>query len=380
MTQIYGEVKNNIFICSQSREYKYKKEKYMIAYDGEIYNLVLIKEALLAKGYYFDTYLDEEIVLKAFIEYGADIYNKFSGSYSIIIWMEYKKEMIFMRDYFCIKSLYYRVLENGDIIFSNVLDRLLLNHSNTIQYEKFVKIFLEKCGGRIITEDTFEADEVVYYQNKRIIIDDKIANYLESNYLFEEVTQSVLKSIGNLYFIRNNIGGLSETEIIAREISNKVKKEMVILPNENCKFDSNKLKRFFIDMEMPFFNTIEYNLVFLLDKIENVGIIESGIKRERFYNINFFCRCFDIKLICPELNRKAIIKTEGICKVAYDEEIHIYNYLDNNFVKAEFINIVNNRNSLVSYFIKLNEISDYYEMIYIIRLNNWLKKYNVKIK
>lgn len=380
MTLIYGEVKNNIFICAQSREYKYKKEKYMIAYDGEIYNLVLIKEALLAKGYYFDTYLDEEIVLKAFIEYGADIYNKFSGSYSIIIWMEYKKELILMRDYFCIKSLYYRVLENGDIIFSNILDRLLINHSNTIQYEKFNKIFLEKCGGRIITDDTFEADEVVYYQNRRIIIDDKITNCLESNYLFEEVAQSVLNYIDNFYFIRNNIEGLSETEIIAREILNKTKKKMVILPNENCKFDSDKLKCFFINMEIPFFNTIEYNLVFLLDKIKNVGIIENGMKQEKFYNINFFCRCFDIKLICPELNRKVITKTEGICKIAYDEEIHIYNYLDNSFVKAEFIDIVNNNNSLVSYFIKSNEISDYYEMIYIIRLNNWLKKYNVTIK
>ena len=48
-------------------------EKYVITYNGEIYNFAEIKKDLLLKGYVFKSKTDTEVILNGFIEYGEKL-------------------------------------------------------------------------------------------------------------------------------------------------------------------------------------------------------------------------------------------------------------------------------------------------------------------
>ena len=53
--------------------------KYVITYNGEIYNFQNIRLELEAKGYTFRSRTDSEVVLKSYQEWGKDCINKFNG-------------------------------------------------------------------------------------------------------------------------------------------------------------------------------------------------------------------------------------------------------------------------------------------------------------
>ncbi len=94
--------------------------RYIIIYNGEIYNYVEIKSELAKKGYYFNSSSDTEVVLKSYIEWGEDCLNHFNGMWSFCIY-DLKKEFIFIsRDRYGIKPLYYYYDDNRFIFASEI--------------------------------------------------------------------------------------------------------------------------------------------------------------------------------------------------------------------------------------------------------------------
>jgi len=69
-------------------------------------------------------YSDTEVILKAFIQYGTDIFKEFNGIFSFAIWNENKNELVLCRDQFGIKPLYYTILDNT-LIFSSEIKAIL---------------------------------------------------------------------------------------------------------------------------------------------------------------------------------------------------------------------------------------------------------------
>ncbi len=69
-------------------------------------------------------YCDTEVILKAFVHYGSEIFKEFNGIFSFAIWNESKKELVLCRDQFGIKPLYYAFLENT-LIFSSEIKAIL---------------------------------------------------------------------------------------------------------------------------------------------------------------------------------------------------------------------------------------------------------------
>jgi asparagine synthase (glutamine-hydrolysing) len=57
-----------------------------IAFNGEIYNWLEIREALEAKGHRFETPTDTEVVLAAYLEWGPACLERFNGMFAIAIW------------------------------------------------------------------------------------------------------------------------------------------------------------------------------------------------------------------------------------------------------------------------------------------------------
>lgn len=363
MNLIFGTVKNNIFICNNSNTYKYKKSTYRIAYDGKIYNSVIIKQELLSKGYYFETSFEDEVILKAYIEFGFEVYSKFSGHFSIVIWNENKNELVFMKDYYSIKSIYYKQHYNGDIVFSNSLVGILNSTDNVIKYDKFIESYIKSINIQdgFITEEIKESDNIMLYSDNAIN-QIKSINYSEYGYLFDEVAQVVLNNFEDICIVKLEDKN-GEISVVAEYILDILGKEKIVVSKV---FSQKKLNSFLTNMVLPFFNLAEYNLTFA--QIKGIGLIDLDSKDvKRFYNIDFFCNQYDINLVFPRFCRKNVF---GINEVYLPEYKGKQNScVDEELVNKEFKKIENGG---------INDC-DYYTKIYFIRLNNWLKKYNIKI-
>jgi len=143
MPDLYGIIKNDNWYGEDGTLYKYHCKNYKIIYDGEIYNSVEIKMELVEKGYNFLTYLEEEVVLKAFLEWGTNCLNRFDGVFFIAIWSVEEKKLFLAKDFVGIKPAYYAKIKDG-IIFSNRITKILENSElkATSTYDKIFDLFV----------------------------------------------------------------------------------------------------------------------------------------------------------------------------------------------------------------------------------------------
>ena len=106
---------------------KDESNRYVITYNGELYNFLELKENLIKKGYIFKTKTDTEVVLNGFIEDGYSFFNKINGFYSICIYDTVKKELILTRDPCGKKPLYYSLI-NNELFFASEIKPILRLH------------------------------------------------------------------------------------------------------------------------------------------------------------------------------------------------------------------------------------------------------------
>ena len=78
-----------------------------IVFNGEIYNYIEIKKELEAKGHKFITTSDTEVLLKGYIEWGADVLTRCNGMWAFAIWDPRSQELFMARDRFGKKPFYY---------------------------------------------------------------------------------------------------------------------------------------------------------------------------------------------------------------------------------------------------------------------------------
>lgn len=85
----------------------YIHENLVIVFNGEIYNHKYIRGLLESQGYEFETNSDTEVLLKAYMSYGSSCLDLFNGMYAFVIYDKDSKSIVFSRDYFGIKPLYF---------------------------------------------------------------------------------------------------------------------------------------------------------------------------------------------------------------------------------------------------------------------------------
>ena len=108
----------------QPMSFTYDDVTYSMVYNGQLYNSKDIRMDLISLGYTFCGYSDTEVVLKAFIHYGTDIFKSFNGIFSFAIWNNKKQELTLCRDQFGIKPLYYTLIDDT-IVFSSEIKAIL---------------------------------------------------------------------------------------------------------------------------------------------------------------------------------------------------------------------------------------------------------------
>ncbi|MBX9808340.1 MAG: hypothetical protein K2X95_11150, partial [Flavobacteriaceae bacterium] len=93
--------------------------RYVIVFNGEIYNYIEIKAAL-QNQYDFKTESDTEVLLAAFIVYGKSCLQKCNGMFAFVIWDHQEKRMFAARDRFGVKPFYYSVFQNSFYFSSEI--------------------------------------------------------------------------------------------------------------------------------------------------------------------------------------------------------------------------------------------------------------------
>tara|TARA_Y100001954_G_scaffold236813_1_gene298576 strand:- start:1028 stop:2857 length:1830 start_codon:yes stop_codon:yes gene_type:complete len=116
-------------------------KRYVITFNGEIYNYIELKQELKNIGYVFYSMTDTEVILAAYKEWGKDCLKKFNGDWAFVIYDTKKKEVFGARDRFGIKPFYY-YKKNSNIIFASELKAIIPLIKNKSVNEKLIYEYL----------------------------------------------------------------------------------------------------------------------------------------------------------------------------------------------------------------------------------------------
>ena len=100
--------------------------KYVIVFNGVIFNYQLIKKNLERKGHAFKSSGDTEVIIRSYIEYGSECVKHLDGVFAFCIYDIDKKSIFLARDRIGIKPLYY-YKDNDQISFSSHMKGIIKN-------------------------------------------------------------------------------------------------------------------------------------------------------------------------------------------------------------------------------------------------------------
>ncbi len=99
-------------------------ERYVMIFNGEIFNYVELREELKSKGHVFKTSTDTEVLLTAYIEWGEDMLHRLNGMWAFVIYDRKEKTVFGSRDRYGIKPLYYSI-DGNRLIFASEIPSIL---------------------------------------------------------------------------------------------------------------------------------------------------------------------------------------------------------------------------------------------------------------
>jgi asparagine synthase (glutamine-hydrolysing) len=95
-----------------------------IAFNGEIYNHGEIRRELESLGHRFQSNCDTETVLRAFLQWDTECFQRMRGMFATAIWCERERRLVLVRDRMGIKPLYY-YRRGDDLYFGSELKAIL---------------------------------------------------------------------------------------------------------------------------------------------------------------------------------------------------------------------------------------------------------------
>lgn len=114
-------------------------KRYTIIFNGEIFNFIELKKEL--PEYDFRTSSDTEVLLAAYLRWGANCLKKLNGQFAFVIYDSKEKELFFARDHFGIKPLYYSV-NGGSLVIASEIKALLKLGIKAVPNDKIIYEFL----------------------------------------------------------------------------------------------------------------------------------------------------------------------------------------------------------------------------------------------
>jgi asparagine synthase (glutamine-hydrolysing) len=125
--------------------------RYVLSYNGEIYNFRELRTELEALGYWFRSQTDTEVVLNAFAAWGTDALMRFNGMFAFALWDRQEQRLLLARDRYGIKPLYYS-LTSDHLLFGSEQKAMLahpgaprsIDKAALLEYFTFQNIFTDR--------------------------------------------------------------------------------------------------------------------------------------------------------------------------------------------------------------------------------------------
>lgn len=125
--------------------------RYVLSYNGEVYNFNELRIELESKGHRFHSRTDSEVVLKALAEWGEKALERFNGMFALALWDKSERRLMLARDRYGIKPLYYAwvgstLLFGSEIkaIIASGLYRTNMDKEGLLEYLTFQNFFTDR--------------------------------------------------------------------------------------------------------------------------------------------------------------------------------------------------------------------------------------------
>ncbi len=110
---------------AQPMQCRHNGENYALVYNGELYNSKEVKTLLAQCGWKFSTSSDTELVLKSYIQWGADCLQRFNGIFAFAVWEENAHRLFAARDRMGVKPFFYAFSDDGGFCFASEIKAVL---------------------------------------------------------------------------------------------------------------------------------------------------------------------------------------------------------------------------------------------------------------
>lgn len=309
--------------------------KYVIVYNGEIYNTDEVRNELEGFGYKFDTHCDTEVVLKAYDKWGKESVKKLNGIFAYAIYDKKENSLFACRDRIGVKPFFYNKTKNT-FSFASKIDTLLCQPyvKSVVDEKGLYEIFMlgpAKTIGNAIFKDinelppafclTYKNGEIKtypYWKLKANEFDENEEGAVEHTYhlVKDSIERQLVSDVPLATFLS---GGLDSSIIskIASDIYNKSGKTLDTYSVDYTDNDKYFKKSLFqpnkdsdyIDVISSYIGSNHHNIVLnnvdVADALEEAAI-ERGIPG--FVDIDS-----SLMLFCKEVKKDFTVCLSGEC-------------------------------------------------------------------
>ena len=99
-------------------------ERYVLIFNGEIYNYLELKNKLVSKGYSFHSHTDTEVLMALYDRYRENCLQYLDGMFAFALYDEKEKILFCARDRFGEKPFYYHYIEDNGFYFASEMKAL----------------------------------------------------------------------------------------------------------------------------------------------------------------------------------------------------------------------------------------------------------------
>ena len=130
--------------------------RYVITFNGEVYNHLELRIELEKNGYLFQSHTDTEVIMASYDFWGVDCLNKFNGMWAFVIYDRLKDKYFMSRDRFGKKPFYYYKDQEKFIFGSEI--KVILAHPDVKSKPnlKFLDSYVQNGAKEYIKETAFE--------------------------------------------------------------------------------------------------------------------------------------------------------------------------------------------------------------------------------